>query len=49
MRVLGVQEVIVTFNSEEAVVVYDSTKVSIDALIRATTNAGYPSSVRSSN
>ncbi len=49
MRVLGVQEVIVTFNSEEALVVYDSTKVSIDALIQATTNAGYPSSVRSSN
>lgn len=49
MRVPGVQEAIVTFNPAEAVVVYDFTKVSIEALMQTTTDAGYPSSVRSSN
>lgn len=49
MKVPGVQEAIVTFNPAEAIVVYDSTKVSIEALMQTTTDAGYPSLVRSSN
>lgn len=42
----GVQEARVTLKPPEAVVVYDPSKISIEDLIKATTNAGYPSSVK---
>jgi hypothetical protein len=47
--VQGVQDAIVTFNPPEAVIVYDPAQASIQDLIQATTNAGYPSLVKSTN
>ncbi|MEE9193723.1 MAG: mercuric transporter MerT family protein [Thermodesulfobacteriota bacterium] len=35
-----------SFEDKKAMVIYDSTQVSIDQLIEATTNAGYPSSIK---
>jgi mercuric transport protein len=46
-RLDGVKEATVTLEPPEAVVVYDPQKVSTEALIEATTNAGYPSNIRS--
>lgn len=42
----GVQEARVTFEPPRAVVTYDAAKVSVEALMRATKNVGYPSRVR---
>ena len=42
----GVQEANATFDPPEATVVYDPNKVSIKQLVEATTNAGYPSSIK---
>jgi copper chaperone CopZ len=49
LQVKGVQDAIVTFNPPEAVVVYDPTRASTQDLIKATTNAGYPSRIKSTN
>jgi mercuric transport protein len=49
LRVQGVQDAIVTFNPPEAVIVYDPAQASIQDLIQATTNAGYPSLAKSTN
>lgn len=45
-RVPGVQQANVTFEKREAIVTFDDTKTTIAALTEATTNAGYPSTVK---
>ena len=45
-QVPGVIDAHVTLDPPEAVVLYDPAKASMDELIAATTNAGYPSSLR---
>ncbi len=40
----GVTDVVVSAEDKTAVVTYDDTKAGVDALVKATTNAGYPSS-----
>jgi hypothetical protein len=39
----GVTNVVVSFEDKTAVVTYDDSKAQVDALVKATTNAGYPS------
>jgi mercuric ion binding protein len=43
----GVSTVVVSFEDKTAVVTFDDSKVEVDALVKATTNAGYPSSPKS--
>lgn len=43
----GVQNVIVSFPDKTAVVTYDDAETTLDALTSATTNAGYPSALKS--
>jgi len=45
-RVPGVSQVTVDYEHRAAVVSYDSAKTTTAELIKATTNAGYPSTVR---
>lgn len=45
-KVEGVSQVDVTFEKREAVVTFDDAKTSAQKLTEATTNAGYPSSVK---
>ncbi|AUD78865.1 mercuric transport protein periplasmic component [Kangiella profundi] len=45
-RIEGVDKVDVTFEPREAVVTFDDTKTSVHELIKATGDAGYPSSVK---
>ena len=45
-RLIGVKEAKVTLEPPEAVVVFDPAKLKLEDLIKATTNAGYPSSVK---
>ena len=45
-KVPGVQKVKATYEPKEAVVRFDDAKTDVNALIRATTEAGYPSSVK---
>lgn len=45
-KVDGVSQVAVTFENREAVVTFDDAKTNIQALTRATANAGYPATVR---
>lgn len=42
----GIKEAKVTLNPPEAVVIFDPAKIRVEDLIKATTNAGYPSSVK---
>tara|TARA_R110001583_G_scaffold1152_21_gene9630 strand:+ start:2339 stop:2614 length:276 start_codon:yes stop_codon:yes gene_type:complete len=42
----GVEKADVTYETKLAVVSYDDTKTNVDALIKATTNAGYPSTLK---
>lgn len=42
----GVDKTVVNFERREAIVTYDDTKTGPEALIRATTNAGYPARVQ---
>ncbi|MGH6836579.1 MAG: mercury resistance system periplasmic binding protein MerP [Methylocella sp.] len=42
-RVPGVTNVVVSAEDKTAVVTYDDSKAGVDALVTATTNAGYPS------
>ena len=44
-KVSGVSTVEVTFETREARVTFDDTKTSVDALLMATKNAGYPATV----
>ncbi len=43
----GVTNVMVSLEEKTAVVTYDDNKAKVDALIKATANAGYPSSPKS--
>jgi len=43
----GVAKVAVSFNDKTATVTYDDSKADLKALTTATTNAGYPSALRS--
>jgi periplasmic mercuric ion binding protein len=45
-KVGGVQQVTVDYDSKTAVVIFDPQKTSNDALVKATTDAGYPANVR---
>ncbi|GBQ50916.1 MULTISPECIES: mercury resistance system periplasmic binding protein MerP [Alphaproteobacteria] len=45
-RVEGVEKAEVSFERREAVVSFDDAKTSVQALTKATENAGYPSSVK---
>jgi mercuric ion binding protein len=45
-KVPGVARVSASLQKKEAVVTYDDSKASVDALTKATANAGYPSTVR---
>ncbi|MER1969182.1 mercury resistance system periplasmic binding protein MerP [Castellaniella ginsengisoli] len=42
-KVPGVSQAEISFEKRLATVTYESTKTSVDALVQATTNAGYPS------
>jgi mercuric ion binding protein len=44
-RVEGVTEVEVSFENREAIVTFDDSKTSVEALTKATENAGYPASL----
>jgi periplasmic mercuric ion binding protein len=46
-RVPGVANVVVSAEDKTAVVTYDDSKAKVDALVRATTSAGYPSAPKS--
>lgn len=45
-KVEGVSKTEVTFEPREAVVTFDIAKTSVQKLTQATTNAGYPSSIK---
>ena len=42
-KVPGVTNVVVSAEDKTAVVTFDDSKAGVDALVKATTNAGYPS------
>lgn len=42
-KIAGVSQTVVNFDKRQAVVTFDDTKTSIDALTHATEDAGYPS------
>jgi periplasmic mercuric ion binding protein len=44
-KVPGVSKVEVQFDKKQALVTFDDAKTNTDALVKATTNAGYPSQV----
>jgi len=43
----GVTNVVVSAEDKTAVVTFDDSKAEVDALVKATTNAGYPSAPKS--
>lgn len=45
-KVNGVEKVAASFETKEAVVTFDDARTSVDALRKATANAGYPSMVK---
>lgn len=45
-RVDGVTDVEISYEMREAVVTFDDTRTSIEEIIQATANAGYPSQVK---
>ncbi len=45
-KVDGVEKVEVSYENKEALVTYDDTKISTEALTKATEGAGYPSEVK---
>lgn len=45
-KVPGVSKVEASYERKQAVVTYDDSETSLEALTRATANAGYPSSVK---
>ena len=45
-KVQGVEKVVISFEKKQAVVMYDNARTNVDALTRATANAGYPSTVK---
>ncbi|MGH8724117.1 MAG: mercury resistance system periplasmic binding protein MerP [Burkholderiales bacterium] len=46
MKVPGVESAAVDFETKTAVVTFDPDKTSVETLTQATTNAGYPSSLK---
>lgn len=46
LRVDGVQQAKANFDKREAVVTFDDSKTSVEKITLATTNAGYPSSLK---
>jgi mercuric ion binding protein len=44
--VVGVSRIEVSYERKEALVTFDDAKTNVEALIEATTNAGYPASVK---
>lgn len=44
-KVPGVTKIAVSFEKKQAVVTFDDAKTNTDALVKATTDAGYPSQV----
>jgi periplasmic mercuric ion binding protein len=46
-KVPGVTNVVVSAEDKTAVVTYDDSQTKVDALVKATTNAGYPSAPKS--
>lgn len=44
-KVEGVENIEVSFEKKEALVTFDDAKTTVEALLEATKNAGYPSSV----
>lgn len=44
--VAGVNKTEVSYERKEALVTFDDAKTDVEALIKATTNAGYPASVK---
>jgi len=49
VKVSGVSKVDVSFEKRHAVVIYDEAKTNVDSLIKATTDAGYPSRLETSS
>lgn len=47
-QVEGVHSVQVRYEERDAAVIFDDTKTTVEALTQATTNAGYPSSLKQS-
>lgn len=45
-KVEGVENIEINLEKKEAVVTFDDAKTTVEALVEATTNAGYPSAVR---
>jgi mercuric ion binding protein len=45
-KVDGVEKTEVSYENKEAVVTYDDAKTNVEALTKATANAGYPSDVK---
>lgn len=45
-KVKGVEKVAATFETKEAVVTFDDARTNVDALRKATANAGYPSTLK---
>ena len=45
-RINGVEKVAASFERKEAVVTFDDAKTNVEALRKATANAGYPSMVK---
>lgn len=45
-KVSGVSDVDVSYEKKQAVVTFDDAKTTVDALIKATGDAGYPSTVK---
>jgi mercuric ion binding protein len=45
-KIEGVEKTEVSYEKKEAVVTYDDTKTSVEALAKATEGAGYPSQVK---
>ncbi|WP_440453672.1 mercury resistance system periplasmic binding protein MerP [Psychrobacter sp. ASPA161_9] len=45
-KVDGVKKTEVTYRTKSAVIIYDDTKTNAEILMKATTNAGYPSTLR---
>ena len=45
-KVEGVEKIVVSFEKKQAVVTYDDAKTNVEALAKATENAGYPSTVK---
>lgn len=45
-KVVGVSKAVVDFDKKQAVVTFDDAKTNVAALVKATTDAGYPSTVQ---